>query len=391
MSNIFNPPQGAHIDASGKIVETPPAEQSPAETSPNTAPEGTTEKAAEGTKESAPAPAAPAPVEIDWATVLNEKTGGKYKTWEEITAGLSHANSEPVFSNDDSKKIFQYLKEGKVDDVLQVYNEQKRLSTLKDMTDADVVKLAMEYKRMGLTPAEIHEEFLNAYSIEKPEEPNADDYLDDDALAKAKKVYDRDLKRYEKDVKTLERKLKQEAAESRSYLETLKKDIILPDIEAAPVEAQDNGAEQATRRAEEEKFRTEYLSSLDKSFGDFKEIPITVTDEGVSFTGKFEIAEAERQQLKKDLAEKDVVNEILVPRYVKEDGFDTKQLMEDIYLLNNKDKILASFAKQAMAYAKLERIKQQKNVDFDGGHRENFTPSEEQAMKEFSSSFLKAR
>jgi hypothetical protein len=385
MNNIFNPPAGASFDATGKMVEgeIPATVESP--TVETTSPDTPSIPEKQNTEPPA-APASPSS-DIDWGAVLAERTGGKYKTWEEISGKLSEESPALTFSNDESKKIFEYLKEGKVDDVLQVYNEQKRLSSLKDMSDAEVVKLAMEFKHATLQPDDIQDEFLSKYSLEKPEPPVADDYLDDDAFAKAEKTYEKELKQYEKDLKGLDRKLKLEAADSREYLSSLKKDIVLPDIN--PVEKVTAPDPAETERAKQ--FRDEYLASLNKSYDGFKEIPLKVTDEGISFDGKFEIDEAERLQLKKDLTEKNVFDDLILSRYIKEDSYDTKQLMEDLYWLNNKEKIIASAIKQALSKGKLDKIKETKNVDLDSNNRENFTPSDEVLVKEFSSNFLKTR
>lgn len=381
-NNIFNPSEGASFDANGALVTTPAAvnTETPAVETP----------AVETPKEETPVDTAVATTapEIDWGTALSEKTGGKYKSWDELTTKLSEAPAEPAYANEESKKIAQYLKEGKVDDVLQVYNEQRRLSAAKDLSDAEVVKLAMEYKHAGLSAEDIQEEFQSKYTAEKPEEPNQDDYLDDESFEKAQKDYKKDLAKYEKAQKSLQRQLKLEASESRDYLQSLVKDIVLPDISSA--EPHPDPAEYESSLKAWEQNRQSYLSSLEKSSADFKEIPFEVNDEGVTFKGSYQIDEAERQALQKDLAEKNVMDDLLLSRYVKGDNYDTKQLMEDLYWLNNKDKIIASAVKQALASGKLEKIKEQKNIDLNGQHRENFTPSTEQQVKEMASTWFAA-
>ena len=377
--NIFDPSPGASFDANGAVVAAPP----PAvETTPATEVAATQEAAV---VETAPVETKP---EIDWNAAVAEKTGGKFKTWDELSARLTDERQGPVYANEESKKIAQYLKEGKIDDVLQVYNEQRRLSSIKDMTDADVVKLAMEYKHAGLTPEDIKEEFLSKYTLDKPEPPNQDDYLDEESFAKAEKAYNKDLAKYEKAQRSLERQLKLEASESRDYLQSLIKDISLPDIE--PASPQYDEAEFQKAAKDMEQMRKEYLSSLDRASASFKEIPFDVNDEGVNFKGSFQIEDAERQALQKDLAEKDVINDMLLSRYVKGDSYDARQLMEDLFFLNNRDKIIASAVKQALAASKLDSIKSLKNVDLNGQHRENFTPSTEAQIKEAAKTFFAA-
>ncbi len=289
MANIFDPTPGAAFDAKGAPVEIPQVEQPATPTEVPIEPVTT-----------APATEAATP-EMDWGTILSEKTGGKFKSWDEITTKLTEEPSHITFGNDESKKVFDYLKEGKVDDVLQVYNEQRRLSSIADMSDADVVKLAMEFKHAGLTNEDIAEEFSSKFFLEKPEAPDPDDYLDEDSLAKAQKSYEKELTRFNKEQKSLDRRLKLEASESRDYLESLRKDIVLPDITPAANKPSEPDYERAIE--EQKKYRQEYLTSLEKSSAGFKEIPFKISDEGVSFEGSYQIDDAERQQLQKDLSE----------------------------------------------------------------------------------------
>jgi hypothetical protein len=378
MGNIFNPEQGASYDNTGALV--PPAAQEPALAvdTPDTNPTPSTE------------PVTPTPTtsnDIDWTTVLSEKTGGKITSWEDLTTKLS--TPEPTFSNDESRNIFNYLKEGKVDDVLQVYNEQRRLSAVKDLPDADVIKLAMEYKSPNFTPDEVHDEFASRFMLEKPEAPVEDDYLDEDAYAKAQKEYNKDLVKFTKQEKAVIRAMKSEAAEAREYLASLQKDIVLPDIhptQDAP--AADPSLEEDNRKAWEES-RKAYLSSLEKSSAEFKEIPFEVNDEGFTFKGSYHIDDAEKAQLSKDLVEKDVVNDLLLSRYDKDGQYDTKQLMDDLYFLKNKNKIIASAVKQAVAQDRLDALRQSKNIDLTG-QRNDFTPSIESEVNKMAKTFFAA-
>lgn len=381
MANIFDPTPGAAFDAKGAPVETPQGEQPTIPTEPGTEPV---------TTDTAPATEVPVTQEMDWGTILSEKTGGKFKSWDEITTKLTEEPAGISFDNDESKKVYDYLKDGKIDDVLQVYNEQRRLSSIKDMSDADVVKLAMEFKHAGLTTDDIGEEFSSKFSLEKPEAPDADEYLDldEESLAKAQKTYEKELTKFNKDQKSLDRRLKLEASESRDYLESLRKDIVLPDITPANNQPNEPDYEEAIK--EQKKNRQEYLTSLEKSSAGFKEIPFKISDEGVSFEGSYQIDDAERQQLQKDLSEKDVMNDLFMSRYIKDDGYDTAKLMQDIYWLNNKEKIITSAVKQALSKGKLENIRSVKNVDLDNQHRNDFTPSSEAQLQELAKTFFKA-
>lgn len=359
--SIFDPEQGAVYGADGNRVEvaaaqvaTPTTVETPAQPS---------------AAEAAPAQASGTTTtqEINWESVLSEKTGGKYKTWDEIVPKINQEAPAPYsFANDESKRVADYISQGKIDDVYSVLHEQRRLADLDKMDDAQALKLALEYKNPNFTAEDIHEEVASRYQAEKPDEPVEDDYLDEDAYKLARKQYDKELGKYEKEQKKLDRQLKLDAQAARETLSSYKKDIILPEINPAAA-AQDGPSEEDM--AAIKKMRQDYLDSLTKTSAEFKEIPFEVNDEGVTFKGSFQIEDGERAALAKDLAEKNVIDDILLPRYDKGGVYDTKQLMEDIYWLNNKEKIIKNYIRQAIAQTSMDQLKALKNIDLNQAAR----------------------
>jgi predicted transposase YbfD/YdcC len=383
--SIFDEVSGVAYDAEGKVIEKP------AETVTSTVVETPavitqTEVPVTG-QEAVTVTSTP---EINWESVLAEKTGGKVKSWEEIESRLSAEPQAPLtFANDDSKRVFEYLTQGKVEDVLQVYNEQRRLADLDKISDADAVKLLMEYKNPNFTAEDINDEVSTRYQAEKPEMPVEDDYIDEDAYRAAQKQYDKDLSKYEKEQKKLERQLKLDANTAREQLAGYKKDIILPDINPVYAPAQEDEAAMQQQMEEHRKAREAYLGSLKKSASEFKEIPFEFNDEGVNFKGSFQIEDAERAQLENDLTNKNVIDDILLPRYDKGGVYDTRQLMEDVYFLNNKDKIIQAAVKQAIAQTSLDNLKRLKNIDLDQSQRGVVTEvSDEVKRREFAKAFM---
>lgn len=379
--SIFDPQPGERFDAEGKIIQASPVDNN---TNNNVPPVNDTVLTVTQSE----------PVvtnDIDWESVLTEKTGGKYKSWDEIIPKISEETiqtpAEIKFKDEESKKVYDYLLEGKVDDVLHVYNEQRRLSNLDKMSDRDALKLMLEYKNPSFTAEDIEEEVATRYQAEAPEKPVEDDYIDDDAFEKAQKTYEKELAKYEKDQKKFERQLKLDGQTAKEYLSSLKKDISLPDIK--PVQASGPSEEDLQAQRESDlKARQTYLDSLKKTSAEFKEIPFEVSDEGVSFKGAFHIEENDRLALAKDLAEKNVLDDMIMNRYVKGDQYDTKQLMEDIYFLNNRDKIIQAAIKQAIAQTDLENLKKLKNIDLDQTNRGVTGPSVEAQQREAFKAFL---
>lgn len=364
--SIFEPENGASYDAEGNKIDKT------AETSPVVVDAPETVTTTVETAQPEIVVSASSTAEINWESVLSEKTGGKYKRWEDLLPKINQEASTPTeltFKDEESKKVFDYLREGKIDDVLQVYNEQRRLSNLDKANDSEVLRIAMEYKHPNLSPEDILEEISSKYQAEKPDEPVEEDYIDDEAYEADKKKYDKEYAKYEKEQKRLDRQQKLDAAAAREQLAGYQKDIILPDINPVTVTPQPDPAEQEAALSEWKKMRQDYLDSLNRTSAEFKEISFEVNDEGVNFKGSYQIEDSERAALTKDLAEKHVIDDILLPRYDKGGVYDTKQLMEDLYFLNNKDKIIKAAVRQAIAQTDLENLKRLKNIDLNQQQR----------------------
>jgi len=64
---------------------------------------------------------------IDFEALLAERTGGKFKSVDELLQLADKpVNQEINFANDTAKKVFEYLKEGKIDEVVNVYQQQQQ-------------------------------------------------------------------------------------------------------------------------------------------------------------------------------------------------------------------------------------------------------------------------
>lgn len=392
MSNIFNPEPGAVYDEKGqkvdgaKMTDTDPVPGVVPPVEPTTTPAPTPSTT---TPSPEPTPATPATPEINW----EERTGGKFKSWEEIEAKITAqpTKEEIAFANEQSRLIAEYLKEGKIDDVYQVLSDQRKLATVDKMSDADALRLQMEFKNTHFSPEDIQEEFASKYLAEKPEPIGTeDDYEDEDAYKAAQKAYDKEFKNYEREQKKLDRLLKTDAANAKEELKSLRSDIVLPDISPAastPTAEQDVDPNMPTQE-QLQAARNSYLTSLGQSVTDFKSIPFKLSDEGVAVEANHVIDATEIAALQKDLTEKNVLDEVIGGRYLKGDGYDTKQLLEDIYFLNNKEKIIANFVKQAIAQDRKKDLAERKNINLGNQSQGTFEPSQAQQLEQFSKSWF---
>jgi hypothetical protein len=293
--------------------------------------------------------------QIDFDAVLAEKTGGKFKSVDEILQLAEKPVSQEInFANETSKKVFDYLKEGKVDKFMNIYQQQKQLENV-DKLDADnVLKLRLKYENPELSDAELQDEFESRYGVEQPD---IDEDLDDPAdIEKAKK-------RYEREVSAMERLKKKDLKEAKSFLQEKRQEIVLPDI-ATSQSQQEPSKEAEVDEAAIKEFRDKYVKSIDSAVNEVTGFGTKYKDDELDFQTAFVIDQAEKQNLKQSL-EKFTLQDYFVPRYIKEDGsFNTTAIAKDLYVLENFNKIIDAHVSQAVNNTKSLFIKGLKNANF---------------------------
>lgn len=273
------------------------------------------------------------------------------------------------WENESAKNIYDSLVSGNLSDVADVLYEQKVLSELDSMIESDILKLKIAYDYPELSPEEIQEEFDAKYSVDKDFDKSM--MTDEEIASKMKQI--------EKQEKAVARELKKAVGEAKEYLQTLKEDISFPDIlsqfqESQPVVNTDEIVNQYLKSQEEEQSkayqqsREMFENSIDEGLKNFEGFNVNYKDEEVQFDGKYSLSVEEKAQLQNDLKDFDLES-FYGPRYYKDGKYDTKQLAEDIYFLNNRDKIVNSMVTQAVSKAKADLLKGMKNIDYSNTPR----------------------
>jgi hypothetical protein len=265
--------------------------------------------------------------------------------------------SEPEFTNDVSKAIYENIVSGNLEKVAEVLYEQSVLEkAIKgEMDTEDIIKLKMSYENPDFTEEEVEEEFLSKYGLEEPDELASDE----------------EIARYKKEKSRIEREMKRELKSAQSVLTQRKGEIKLPDVQTKAAEVDiDSLLSERMSKLESESLeaakaeRDKYVSAIDPAAKSLSGFEVSFKDEDVSFDGKFTISDEEKAILR-NKAESFSLEDYYGNRYYKDGSYDVKALMEDIYFLENKDKIIQSFVKQAVNNAKLGVIKSIKNVDLE--------------------------
>jgi hypothetical protein len=258
------------------------------------------------------------------------------------------------FKDNVSRTLFDAIKEGKTDDVYEILNQQKRLEklTTSEITPelaVDIIKTDIKNKYKDLTQDDVDLLFYDQYFVPlKPEQ--GFDESDDDYAAK--------IKTWESQVEYAEKKLMIQAKVIRPELEKLKSELKLPDI---------YGIEQQEAASREEfesmqKARQTYEKTLESDYNAFKGFDLTVKDEEVEIPISFNVSDEEKMALKNELSDFDFEAKF-GDRWFYEDGRpNVKQTMQDLYVLQNLDKILRKTANEAYAQAKVAYIKNSGNV-----------------------------
>jgi hypothetical protein len=301
-------------------------------------------------------------------TVATEST--PVNTGEEVGEKYEPSNVQFEWENEVAKEIYENLTNGNISDVADILYEQKVLSELDKMDESDVLKLKIAYDFPDLTPEEIEEEFASKYSVDK----DFDDSLMTDSEIAAKN------KQIEKQEKAIARELKKDVREAKDYLQSLKQDISFPDIlsqfqeqSQSTVNTEDIVSQYLKSQEEEQskvyqQAREMYEKSIEDGLKNFEGFNVNYKDEEVQFDGKYSLSPEEKTQLQNDLKDFDLES-FYGPRYYKDGKYDTKQLAEDIYFLQNRDKIVNSMVTQAVSKAKADLLKGMKNIDYSNTPR----------------------
>lgn len=173
-------------------------------------------------------------VEVDYNKILEEKTGGKYKSFEEIEA-LEPKPFDPIqaLEGDAERAIFNALREGKLNEVQDYLN--RSLTDYSTMTPEKLVELKIKQDNPTFNDSEVRQELMDRYALNLHE------------LTEEEKdgLTEREIKAHENAMERGARLLKSDAYNAQTQFESQKTAInitpykapepIAPPVEAEPV------------------------------------------------------------------------------------------------------------------------------------------------------------
>jgi hypothetical protein len=251
----------------------------------------------------------------------------------------NHVVAEPKFENDQSKALFNAIQAGKSDEVFEILAQQKKLDALttseitKDNADA-IVKLGMQLKYKDLTESEIEYKFKKQFGL--PKEPVMGDLDDEDEFKDKHNEWKDKVAEIEME-KIIEAKL------AKPELEAAKSKLVLPNIAAEVdedyIQYKESLEKSATIDAET---KEAYKAFQPKDI----ETRVNFKDEANKIEFEFHY-EPDVEGFKQSL---DLVMDTqkYFEKYKGQDGSpNRKQFLQDIYFIQNKEKIIMAAMNQA--------------------------------------------
>ena len=305
---------------------------------------------------------------------------------EQETTDAPQIEEQPVVQQDEPVVQQQ---ENVQDDVQQLQNEQPfNLNGLDEDTlyeylsikktdynqvpDLDILAGKIKSENPGWDNEDIELELESKYGAalfsEKIDLDTIDQDLDPETYKEAIKI--------NKEIERAEKLLRRDAKETRAQLEEIKNNLSLPTSEGGkPEHSVEAGGKQETESDELTPEQIQYLqqqwlTAVEKEVPSVNEFKFNLGDEEVSY----KVTADEQQQLVQKMKEFNAENYLVQRGWVKPDGTpDVKKITEDVYILENAEKMFKSGWTQAKEKAKMDIIgKDIKNINLDNNSPTTF-------------------
>lgn len=313
---------------------------------------------------------APAPIE---ETVETIETNEEVETTtdevvnEEVvipptTAAIAQEFAAVSDLDPNKQALIDAILDGK-EDLVYDYFKQKN-TDYNQFSDIDIIKTKIANENPGWDSDDIELEIDSKYGPSLLAERIDLSEIDKD-------IYPDDYKdalKINKEIDKAEKLLKRDAKETRVVLEDIKNNISLPVSERRSVEKDTVSTENVEASAEytqEElkQIQADWISAVEKGVPEVSEFKFKLGDEDVSY----KITEDEQKQLVDKMKGFNAESYLLERGWLNQDGSpNIKKITEDVYILENNEKIFRSGWTQAKEKAKMDIIsKDIKNINLN--------------------------
>ena len=261
------------------------------------------------------------------------------------------------FANDESKKAYELLLAGKIDEVRDILNEQKKLSEVDKLAPAEIIKLNLQYQHKDFSPTEIADLFNEQYEI--PEAPKQ-------GVSELDEEFEERVNKHEKEVKKIEARIARDSKPAASELLKLQKEIVLPNM----VSNQPEIIAPTQEELEADKKKGElFIQNLNDGLSKFKGYDATFKDEEVELSVAYKMTNDEKTELQPIIAlsKSDAGAFLTKIGWLDADGnINTSKLIEDLPLVLNKQKVIQQLVSETGNKRYEASAKAIKNIDYSG-------------------------
>jgi len=296
------------------------------------------------------APTAPNTGAFDEATFFGEKTGGKFKSWDEIVPQLEKAPvtvevvKAPEFINEESKKVYELIAAGKIDEVTPILQQRAFISNLANQEPRTILAAHIKEEYPSLTAEQINYEIDRRYSVKES------DYDEDPLGLSTAKAMAAD-------------RMKLDSEKAKTYFTSKLGELKFPDH--SPVGQQPRAAAEPDLSTPEAKKALDFVTGLPEltkseklSFSYQSDSPVNPITVGGDILFPQE----------KITAIKDAIGDhpelYILNRFFSKDGtFDGDKFAQAIYKIENTDEIIAQAASQSLTQTQKEMLIRSKNYN----------------------------
>lgn len=288
-------------------------------------------------------------------------------TAKKSIAELKEKAKDFEFANEDSKKLFEYVKDGKEDDLYEFLSKKKKVDKLStaDLTNnkgiaTELVKFGIQNDNPALDADEVDFIFNKRFGL--PSKPEQGSTEDDDDFKERETLW-------QDAIKDKERELIIEAKMNQPKMAKLKTELVLPDIKRETVTKSKEQEQEELQKIEA--VRSRFLNKIESDFGQFNGYEATYKEEDFDVPAKYVVTDDQKVAFKEEIKNFNIDEFINDRWFSKENGeVNVKQMMEDIYLLKNTQQVMQKIANETGAGVLTHYRKIKSNVDV-GGSQEN--------------------
>lgn len=276
---------------------------------------------------------------LDIASLLAEKTGGKFATLEDLVAAATTqaAPAAPTFENETTKQIYESLLSGQTDSIRDYLNTQSQLASFEKLDEQGKVKAHLRVMYPEFDDEMIEQEFQEKYTVDEVNTPET---------------------RLKREKLKVAQRLKEDAAVATATFAKFKDELKLPVLQQVSTESQQD---QSIYSPEQLQTVTSFMT---KNFADPSasslSIPIAIKNDKYELSTEFKLDEAKINEFESNIGDYgDVYYE---KRYFGADGnYNSKLFARDMYMAANIGHLLTEAAKEGWNQGQLHLVRQGKN------------------------------